>query len=290
MTGSRNKMCDAKFVCVYASQVAMCIGANRHKKLGEAAELMWRRLSPDTYDAALRRNGKRTEEEDIAELVQTNPAVSQLVEDSFVACANSDDVAKQYDAARGRLQAVSDLDAEARQLVCDTIKKNLYTTYGTLNETVVLSYVKNVLGLCCRTDSTFYKKQMGEIDGVPWYVGGKIDALSADGKTVIEIKNRINRLFMRQTPVYERVQVQTYLELLGVPNGLLIECFTNEQGCVSSNVVHIDRDPAMWAQDIMPKLKGFVSFLLNLIRNHSLQDKFLNSKRRTHLVKQCMVT
>lgn len=278
------------YVCVYASQVAMCIGANRHKKLGDAAELMWRRISPETYVKALQRNGIKTDEENVEDLVQSNTTVSKLVQQSFMECASSDDVAKSYGTAIHELRNARDLDGSAKQLVEDAIKKNLYTTYGNHNEPVIMTYINRVLGIACNTDPTFYKKLMGNINGIPWYIGGKIDGISENGKTVIEIKNRINRLFMRQTPIYEKIQVQTYLDLLDVPNGLLIECFTTEQGSVTSNIVPMARDASMWNEDIVPKLKLFITFILKLIEDPKLQDKFLISKRRSSLVKHMLTT
>ena len=276
------------YVCVYASQVAMCIGANRHKKLGDAAELMWKRISPDTYDRALHRNGIKTDEENVEELVQSNTIVSKLVQQSLMECTSSDDVAKHYGTAIQELHNSSDLDGTAKQLVEDAIKKNLYTTYGNHNEPVIMTYINRVLGIACNTDPTFYKKLMGNINGTPWYIGGKIDGISENGKTVIEIKNRINRLFMRQIPIYEKIQVQTYLDLLDVPHGLLIECFTPQNGSVTSNIVPMARDAGMWNDDIVPKLKQFITFILKLIEDHKLQDKFLLSKRRSSLVKHML--
>ena len=101
--------------------------------------------------------------------------------------------------------------SHASALVDDVLKRNLYTTYGNQQEPEVLRYVRTSLGIACHQDHVFYKQQQGTCDGewgsVPWYVGGKIDAIDDQRTLLIEIKNRVNRLFYR-IPFYEQVQVQ----------------------------------------------------------------------------------
>lgn len=272
------------YVCVYASQVAMCIGSNRHKKVSDAVLLMWQRIAPASFRDAMRRNGLQTDEDMLSTLVESSDEARALVDKSLTAAATSSEVAACYTCASNQLEH-SSLGDQERQLVDAALKKNLYTSYGTRAETEMLQHIQRVMCIPCHTDPTFYKKSMGEIDGVPWFVGGKIDALSDDRALVIEIKNRVNRLFHR-APAYEAVQVQTYLELLDVQHGALVECLKGEQGAVQTNAIPIARDKALWRLDIVPKLRRFVSFLLTLLRDPTLQDAFLTSKRPSAMVSQ----
>lgn len=275
------------YVCVYASQVAMCIGSNRHKKVSDAVVLMWQRISPAGFREAMRRNGLRTEEDALKTLVESNQDVRALVDKSLATASTSVEVAACYHGALNELDHAA-LEEEERQLVDAALKKNLYTAYGTRAEPEMLQHIRDVMCIPCHADPTFYKTRMGEVEGVPWFVGGKIDALSDDGHLLIEIKNRVNRLFYR-APAYEAVQVQTYLELLDVSQGALVECFKGDHGGVQTNVIPIARDKAFWKHEVVPKLKRFVTFLVRLLRDPALQDAFLKSKRPSAMVAQTVV-
>ena len=274
------------FICIYASQVAMCVGANRHRKVSEALELMWQRCDPAGFRAALRRNSIRTDEEITDEIIQSNTGVRQLVDMTLAApCESSEEVARSYDAVARELRAVP-LPEEDRRLVDDVLKRNLYTGYGNREETNVLDYVRTRLGIACEEDPVFYKAQAGVAAGpwgeVPWYVGGKIDAIDPERTLLIEIKNRVNRLFYR-VPFYEQVQVQTYLHLLDLERGVLVECLKAAQE-PAVNVIPVRRDRDMWDRDIMPKLQGFVDFLARLLHDPREQDRYMQSRRRSAMI------
>lgn len=224
----------APYVCIYASQVAMCIGANRHKKIGQALETMWQRVSPSTFQAALRRNRMKTADEIAEHIIASNPRVRDLVDRTLdpAGCDTSDQVASRYDSVAQELRDVR-LAEDDKKLVDEVLKRNLYTGYGNKQEHHVLAYVRGTLGIPAREDPTFHKQQQGVCQGawgsLPWYVGGKIDAIDEEGKLLIEIKNRVNRLFYR-VPFYEQVQVQAYLELLDLEEGILVECLKTKHG------------------------------------------------------------
>lgn len=274
---------EVPYVCVYASQVAACIGANRHSKVSDAMVTMWQRISPHGFREAMRRNGLRTGEDLVRDIAAANADVRTLVERSLgAASVTSQGVAASYEGVHEDLSGVA-LGELERQVVDAALKKNLFTAYGTRAEPDTLHHVKEVMRVPCHADPTFYKVHMGQVDGVPWFVGGKIDALSDDGLLVIEIKNRVNRLFHR-APAYEAVQVQAYLELVDVPHGILVECFTPDAGPVQTSVIPIARDRTAWAHDIVPKLRTFVGFLVRLLGDPALQDAFLRSKRPSAMV------
>jgi hypothetical protein len=300
-------MCkQLQYVCINASQVAMCINANRYKPVSEALEIMWKRVAPTGYAAAMHRNGLKTEEERAAEISETHDEVRHLMNLSLAsACESSDQVATKYDAVARQLSAVS-LPDEERRLVDDVLKRNLYTSYGNEHEHDVLQYIRQRLGIQCQEDSKVYKEQMGVCHGpwgaFPWSVAGKIDAIDVQRTLLIEIKNRVNKLrAVRRdgtvcVPFYEYVQVQAYLRLLGLKRAILVECLTTKNvgerlleetttGVESFvNVVHIDWHPEQWDHDILPKLAGFVHFLASIVHDVQLQDKYLNSKRRSALI------
>lgn len=290
------------FVCIYASQVAMCIGANKHKKINDALEMMWQRVDHTSFWAAMKRNQMKTDSELAENIISTHREVQELVQMTLSEqCDTSDQVAKRYDAVTKELRSVPLMDEE-RRLVDDVLKKNLYTAYGNVQETNVIRHIRTRLGISCQEDPTFYKMEQGACTGpwgsIPWFVGGKIDAIDKDRSLLIEIKNRVNRLFYR-VPFYEQVQVQTYLELLDLERGVLVECLKTDprkapdsdmspdrEECdgLFVNVIHIARDRHLWNAEIVPKLHGFVDFLARMLHDTALQDRYLQSKRRSAMI------
>ena len=175
-------------------------------------------------------------------------------------------------------------------MVDDAIRKTTYTTYGNAQESKVFDYIRGTLGIDVVEDPSFYKSQAGVIENeygtFPWFIGGKIDGITKDRKTLVEIKNRVNRLF-RIIPQYESIQVQMYLQLLGLDKAILVECLKTKERSVlheDVNVISVNRDSVNWESDIAPRLEGFVDFVIRLIHDEELQNKYLKSKRRSAIV------
>lgn len=306
--------CKARvpYVCVYASQVAVCVGANKHKKPCEAVEAMWQRIDPNSFHAALARNGVRTEDQNVMDIMARVDGVRGLVDKSLtLPCESSTQVSSNFGAVTVELGSVENLEDEERKLVEDVLKRNMYTTFGNVHEQAMLTYIRDTLGIECAPDPTFYKKQIGTVKWggaeIPWFVGGKIDAINSARTLVVEIKNRINRLFHR-VPFYEVVQVQSYLDLLDVEQGCLVECFradpnprpglpgndtvpendTTAQTVLPTdlqvNIIPLRRNTKLWREDILPKLQAFVEYVSMIVHDEKLQDKYLQAKRRSVMV------
>ncbi len=299
------------FLCVYASQVAACIGANRHKKISEALEATWARVAPEAYYAAMERNGLKTADQAINEIMAKSQAVKTMLDRSLIPqeTASSDHIASAYETQLQTVMNDADLLEDEKRAVDDVLRRNLYTTFGNVKEHVALDHVCALLGIEAVEDTTFYKQQGGTVrlngDQVPWYIGGKIDAINPERSLVIEIKNRINRLFYN-IPYHEQIQLQAYLELLQINHGVLCECYSpggtpggeaaattaadaeQQRPAVQVNMAPMRRDPEAWARDVLPKLQTFVEFLAALLENtpeaRKLQDKYLASKRKVAMI------
>ena len=105
-----------------------------------------------------------------------------------------------------------------------------------------------------KRDNAFYTHDVCELGDKKFVVVGKIDRIEErpDGsKVLVEIKNRTNRLF-RKVPEYEMIQVQMYLQMLGLAHARLVEQYNNQ---VLSH--DITRDEEMWANVIVPGLEEF---------------------------------
>jgi hypothetical protein len=281
------------YLCVYASQGAACIGDNKHKKICDAVETFWERAHLPSYKEALKRNMIMTTNEIIDRLEKNHPKIADIMKVAGSEEETSTDVAKKYNKLSSEFTKYANLNYishEFYDVVDDAIRKTTYTTYGNAQESKVFEYVRGTLGIDVVEDPSFYKSQIGVIENeygsFPWFIGGKIDGITQDRKTLIEIKNRVNRLF-RVIPQYESIQIQMYLQLLGLEKAILVECLKTKERSVlheDVNVISVNRDSYTWENDISPRLEGFVDFIIRIIHDTDLQDKYLKSKRRSAMV------
>lgn len=278
------------YLCVYASQLAACIGQNRHKKPCEAAEQLWERADPASYAEALRRNGLSTDEEQLREALARYPEVDTMLRAAGEATDTSQGAADKYTTLSATFDGfaqANDLGADEIRVVDEALRKTSYTSFGTARESGVFRHICTSLGWDCVQDPTFYRVQAGVVRTArgehPWFIGGKIDGVGSDRSYLIEIKCRVNRLFHR-VPAYEVVQIQTYMEVLNIDKGILVECMFSQDKCLDLSVVQVARDRALWKDDFFPKLERFVAFVADLLYDPALQDKFLQSKRRNSVI------
>jgi hypothetical protein len=262
-------------IILYASQVAACIGYNKHKTPAEAMESMWERMYPDSYRQAMQRTGLITEAQKLESMVSANPLIAKIIGDSTTPCDSSAHVSVTYDATSKLIQGLH-VDADSREIIDSTVKRNLYTTYGTLSEHHALAKIREDVLIDAKPDDVFYKKQVATVDGIVIYVGGKIDGITEDRSLVVEIKNRIRRLFYK-VPFYEIIQLQCYLHLLNVRKGVIVECLNASDLSTTMNVVPISRDTHLWENVLIPKMKDFVVQFVSLTTDTTLQDAFLKA-------------
>jgi hypothetical protein len=102
-----------------------------------------------------------------------------------------------------------------------------------------------------------------EIEGTVYKVVGRVDRiqLNEDGtKTLVEIKNRANKLFGRVRD-YENVQCQTYLQMLKtIRYCRLVEQYNDEK-----KGYLIEKDDEKWETTILPKLQNFCEHFHSMV-------------------------
>ena len=134
-------------------------------------------------------------------------------------------------------------------------------------------------------DPAFHKRFMGVVRlwGAPhaWDVGGRVDAMSADGTRVLEVKNRVHRL-RGSVPLHENVQLQSYMFALEVEEGALVECLRRSDAgrggasrhCTQSEVHVVPRDPVLWGR-VCRRLAHAMTFLASVLDSPDAQDAYL---------------
>lgn len=261
-----------RFICVYASNVAACIGLNQYKMPHEAFEDMWRKLDPTGYDAALKRNGTLSKDQEIQKVLEENAELAKTVRRA---------TSKRHDHSSQTTETVDDMTSSIRALNLPPEKERIvqqhaqsavFTKYGIGREDAVYQRLAE-MGLELEKYAAFKKMKIGE----DWYIGGKIDAITTARDCIVEIKNRVRKLFGTVVG-YENVQIQTYMHAFDVDSARLAECFTDRDGSMSIQVHAVERDRALWDGTILPRLTEFVERLVGLLDDAAAQDAYFESR------------
>lgn len=273
-------------LCLHASSFAAFVGENPYERQTDAFEKVWSRCSPDTYRAALDRNHKVSRDDKVHRL-------KTIVSDSFhmaqhLASAEkmtSTGVAKANEELQGSIP--KELEPEDAKILGEELKKQLFTSYGTTKEKSVLDVLKKdmEMDIAPEEDITF-SKTFETPDGVPWKLVGKIDARTTNGEILIEVKNRVRRLFMT-APKYERIQVECYLRLVeSAQKAFLVECLRQDDVPLTLNIIPIEKDDALW-ESLLARAHATLGILKKMIDDEDFQDKYMQSKRPSMLLRVC---
>ena len=119
------------------------------------------------------------------------------------------------------------------------------------------------------SDNRFYKMGLRDSDTYSWTLGGRIDGLDKDTGELIEIKNRINRLFYKLRD-YEKVQIFIYMKLLDKQEATLIENFKDEM-----NTILIKWDEKFWQTEVLDKISVFMNEFEQFVQSKEKKMRLL---------------
>ena len=241
-----------KRVIIKASDVAAIIGRHQYKSRTEIFNEYWKKYSPETF------TGQTQQDRALAALQASSAAQEVLKSALCVKAADSAEVQKVFAEARDQVSSDSKLNASQKAEVIEHLRSQVYTTHGTRSEDKTASRVEDLEGTRLVRDELFHNLEVGVFDDVKFVICGKIDRIEEkeDGSRVlVEIKNRTNRLFRRVVD-YEFIQIQVYLQMLGLVHARLVEQYNNQ---VLSH--YVDRDEEMWVNEITPALREFCAQL-----------------------------
>jgi hypothetical protein len=243
-------------VVLKASDVAAIIGRNRYKPRQEVFDELWKKYNPDTFKG-------KTKKDRAHEALSFSSEAQKVLEKSVeIRAKDSEEVQKIFSQAKELINFDSKLSDSQKSEVIDHLRSKIYTTHGTRKEDTTSDVVEAREKVTLVRDNKFYNLNICDIGDHQFVVCGKVDRIEEkeDGsKVLVEIKNRTNRLF-KQVVEYEMIQIQVYLQMLGLIHARLIEQYNNQ---VLSHP--ITRDEEMWTNEILPELEKFCEELAKQI-------------------------
>jgi hypothetical protein len=235
-------------VIIKASDVAACIGRHQYKAREEVMNEIWKKTWPETFKGQTRTDRAR-------EILQISPEARKVLDKAVeIKAKNSSEVQSVFEKAKEAINSDSKLNASQKAEVLEHVRSQVYTTHGTRSEDKTSDKVSVTENTRLTRDDAFYNIDVCTIGDVRFVVCGKIDRIEErdDGSRIlVEIKNRTNRLF-RRVVEYEFIQVQVYLQMLGLVHARLVEQYNNQ---VLSH--DVNRDEETWTNEILPGLATF---------------------------------
>lgn len=235
-------------VVLKASEVAAILGRNQYKPREDVFDELWKKYSPCTFSGKTKRD--KAEEA----LSASSSAQSILRNAVSIKAENSTQVQEIFSAAKDKINSDSNLNEIQKAEVIEHIRSKVYTTHGTRTEDKTSDKVATEQNVKLVRDNSFYNYHVCTLGDTQFVVTGKIDRIEErpDGsKILVEIKNRTNRLF-RRVVEYEMIQIQVYLQMLGLVHARLVEQYNNQ---VMSH--DVERDEELWNNIIVPGLAKF---------------------------------
>jgi len=112
-------------------------------------------------------------------------------------------------------------------VIKEKAKSLINKSHGINNENNALDVYEKQNNIQLDKTQKYYSKFMFHYNNKDWYIGGKMDGIDEENKTIIEVKNR-TRCFFNSVRDYEMTQIQIYMYLKDYDNSILVEKLNNK--------------------------------------------------------------
>lgn len=185
-------------------------------------------------------------------------------------CYNSKNIKDLDKAKEILLKKVDKLDSKEKKEITESIKNLSHTKFGIKNEDDITKILEHKMKCVIKKDNVFIKKNIIEDEehGFTIQIGGKIDGIRSTDGAIIEVKNRMKKLFF-ELRGYEKVQLMSYLYLFGSSKGLLVEALKGKEK-TELNIIECEFDEE-FMNSIIQVLFNFALYYVSFINNHELK-------------------
>jgi hypothetical protein len=261
------------------SEISSIIGYNPYANIKPIILRMWKKANEnDYYDTTLNLVQKNIidnpfiRDEDV--IIHHSKKYNINIKTQLKTCRTAKTSSELKNNTKNLMDTINNNKTISKQDK-NTIQTSLHmltkTNYGQYHEDSVITLYSEINNMKVGGQQKYLNKKIGMSYSYEWYITGRVDGIREDN-ILIEVKNRINRLFMVLKP-YENVQIQIYLNLLKLKTAHLVECFKNDTE-TSINVIEVNYDVKLW-KDIKLKIQLFIDFFYIFTKTDELKYLFL---------------
>lgn len=261
------------------SEIPSIIGYNPYANIKQIVLRIWEKANQeDYYTTSLN-------------LVQKNIIDSSFIKDEDViahhsrkynidfntqleVCKTAESTKELKVNANNILNAVEDnknISKSDKKVIQNSLHNLTKTNYGQQQENAVVLLYSQIHKMKVRDQQKYVRKKIAFSELYEWHITGRVDGIREDN-TLVEVKNRVNKLFMTLKP-YENIQVQIYLHLLKLKKGHLVECYKHNDE-TEMNVIEVAYDTKIW-KEIKKKIEIFINFFYLLMQTPEIKYLFL---------------
>jgi len=300
---SKNKNIDDKSINIFlnASELSVAIGVNPYQSVKDLIVRLWSkhfsedyyRLLDDIKNANQIEIVQETEYQCLQRLVQQSSnqsVVQEKIQQCLTASAtqSTQELQKNQKALLDEIKKDENMSKEDKVLLTETLVSMSNKRFGIRKEGDSIAEYEKLTGKTVQRIGKYYTEVINIshlstaelMPGVVWKLGGKIDGLTTENE-LIEVKNRV-RAFFKTIKEYEKVQIQTYLYLLRLKKGYLVESLVKNKGEVPKiNVVETEFDDEYWNGFLMPRAWKFIEFFHQIMFDDDYKMRLLIQNDKT---------
>lgn len=255
-----------KSICIFSSELATIIGINRYQTIYDTMIKIWQRSFKEEFELyADMLNLQPESDRDFLKRIQSELGIE--IDTKIKACMDSKTNEELLSLRKMLYLEIDTYEGLAENLKID-IKKAIESVtnknFGIINEINVIDIYSREYGKRVKVNAKFVKKDICIYNKIRWSIGGRIDGITEDG-IVVEVKNRIYKMFIALRD-YEKPQLQSYIYILGLERGHLVESFGGK-----INVIDEVFDEDYWKDTVMYRINNFIKIFHLFLENNDFK-------------------
>lgn len=268
-------------ICIFASELAVITGHNQYQNISDIILKLWKKNFHDDYTRIktnIEKMGsiKFVEESNIDFVNRISKEEKLDINHEFKKCLESNNTCDLKTNKKNLMKKIESMpESKKKTQLEETINHITNTDFGTKNESKTAIQYNSLTNNKIISMPQFYKRQICSIGDFDWYIGGRVDGFAIiDGeKTIIEIKNRVNRLFYNIRN-YEKVQIHAYMFIHELQKSQLVENLRRKEKN-NINIINVDYDHEFWNTEVYPKIIEFIQTFYIFLSDDTNKVKLL---------------
>jgi hypothetical protein len=256
------------------SELAIVTGDNPYKTKRDYLIDFWKKHDKNDYEKYVSYvNFVKETDEDIIKKITVNNKID--IKKELDQCIKSKNTEQLNEIKKEIFKKMDNLSESDKKEVTKSLNNVTNTNFGTKNEDSIKKLYESMTGSSIIKDDKYRKRIIYENDNFKIVIGGKIDGFNASDGSIIEIKNRVHRLFYSLRD-YEKVQIIAYLHLFKCNLGHLVEAHKKDNNTLI-NIIEVQYDKK-FMDYIFEHLLVFSIYFMNFLNDTQAKINLLKNK------------
>ena len=266
---------------INCSEIAIITGDNQFKSKRDYLIDVWKKNAKKDYEIYknMTQFVKVTDEDKIRDISAKN---NINIEEEMKKCVQTKNTTDLNNMQKIIFDKMQNLSNHEKKIITESVKNVTNTKFGIKNEFDVTKLYESKTGSIIEKDNKYHKKIVYEDleNNICISIGGKIDGINKTNRSIIEVKNRMHKLFYTLRE-YEKVQIMCYMYIHDSNNGHLVEAHKKKDG-TDINIIEVAYD-SLYMDNIINKIRKFAKFYGKFIVNHEMKINLLKDENMTDL-------